>query len=207
MVNGLAWTSVGGEILQVEVNVIPGTGKLEITGNLGKVMEESAKAAITYVRSIAKELELDPMFYKDHDIHVHFPEAAIPKDGPSAGVTMATAIISALTGAPVRHDVAMTGEVTLRGRVLPIGGLKEKTMAAYRAGMHTVIVPADNEPDLQDIDPIVKANVRFVTADNMRTVMDTAIDFGRRSSNLPEDAQSPVALGTSVASVRAGITQ
>ncbi len=207
VVNGLAWTSVGGEILQVEVNVIPGTGKLEITGNLGKVMEESAKAAITYVRSIAKELELDPMFYKDHDIHVHFPEAAIPKDGPSAGVTMATAIISALTGAPVRHDVAMTGEVTLRGRVLPIGGLKEKTMAAYRAGMHTVIVPADNEPDLQDIDPIVKANVRFVTADNMRTVMDTAIDFGRRSSNLPEDAQSPVALGTSVASVRAGITQ
>ena len=167
----------------------------------------TAKAAITYVRSIAKELELDPMFYKDHDIHVHFPEAAIPKDGPSAGVTMATAIISALTGAPVRHDVAMTGEVTLRGRVLPIGGLKEKTMAAYRAGMHTVIVPADNEPDLQDIDPIVKANVRFVTADNMRTVMDTAIDFGRRSSNLPEDAQSPVALGTSVASVRAGITQ
>ena len=120
---------------------------------------------------------------------------------------MATAIIAALTGAPVRHDGAMTGEVTLRGRVLPIGGLKEKTMAAYRAGMHTVIVPADNEPDLQDIDPIVKANVRFVTADNMRTVMDTAIDFGRRSSNLPEDAQSPVALGTSVASVRAGITQ
>lgn len=207
VVNGLAWTSVGGEILQVEVNVIPGTGKLEITGNLGKVMEESAKAAITYVRSIAKDLELDPMFYKDHDIHIHFPEAAIPKDGPSAGVTMATAIISALTGAPVRHDVAMTGEVTLRGRVLPIGGLKEKTMAAYRAGMHTVIVPADNEPDLQDIDPIVKQNVHFVVAETMRTVMDTAINFGKRDSNLPENTQSPVALGASVASVGAGITQ
>ncbi|MGN1030948.1 MAG: S16 family serine protease, partial [Butyricicoccaceae bacterium] len=141
------------------------------------------------------------------DIHVHFPEAAIPKDGPSAGVTMATAIISALTGAPVRHDVAMTGEVTLRGRVLPIGGLKEKTMAAYRAGMHTVIVPADNEPDLQDIDPIVRDNVHFVIADNMRTVMDTAIDFGRRETSLSAETQAPMALSTKVASVTAGITQ
>lgn len=175
VVNGLAWTSVGGEMLQVEVNVVPGTGKLEITGNLGKVMSESAKAAVTYVRSSAKELGIDPMFYKDNDIHIHFPEAAIPKDGPSAGVTMTTAIASALTGIPVRHDVAMTGEVTLRGRVMPIGGLKEKTMAAYRAGMKTVIVPAENEPDLQDIDPIVRENVEFVTAETMKTVLDTAL--------------------------------
>lgn len=175
VVNGLAWTSVGGEMLQVEVNVIPGTGKLEITGNLGKVMEESAKAAVTCVRSSAKDLGVDPMFYKDSDIHIHFPEAAIPKDGPSAGVTMTTAIASAVTGIPVRHDVAMTGEVTLRGRVMPIGGLKEKTMAAYRAGIKTVIVPAENEPDLQDIDPIVRENVEFVTAETMKTVLDTAL--------------------------------
>ena len=175
VVNGLAWTSVGGEMLQVEVNVVPGTGKLEITGNLGKVMSESAKAAVTYVRSAAKELGIDPMFYKDNDIHIHFPEAAIPKDGPSAGVTMTTAITSALTGIPVRHDVAMTGEVTLRGRVMPIGGLKEKTMAAYRAGMKTVIVPQENEPDLQDIDPIVRENIEFVTAETMETVLKTAL--------------------------------
>lgn len=175
VVNGLAWTSVGGEMLQVEVNVIPGTGKLEITGNLGKVMEESAKAAVTYVRSSAKDLGVDPMFYKDSDIHIHFPEAAIPKDGPSAGVTMTTAIASVVTGIPVRYDVAMTGEVTLRGRVMPIGGLKEKTMAAYRAGIKTVIVPAENEPDLQDIDPIVRKNIEFVTAETMKTVLDTAL--------------------------------
>ena len=175
VVNGLAWTSVGGEMLQVEVNVIPGTGKVEITGNLGKVMEESARAAVTCVRSSARELGVDPMFYKDSDIHIHFPEAAIPKDGPSAGVTMTTAIASAVTGIPVRHDVAMTGEVTLRGRVMPIGGLKEKTMAAYRAGIKTVIVPAENEPDLQDIDPTVRKNLEFVTAETMKTVLDTAL--------------------------------
>lgn len=175
VVNGLAWTSVGGEILQVEVNAVPGTGKLEITGNLGKVMQESAKAAITCVRSSATELGIDAMFYKENDIHIHFPEAAIPKDGPSAGVTMTTAIASALSGIPVRHDVAMTGEVTLRGRVMPIGGLKEKTMAAYRAGMKIVIVPAENEPDLQDIDPVVRNNVEFVVADTMKTVLDTAL--------------------------------
>lgn len=198
VVNGLAWTSVGGEMLQVEVNVVPGTGKLEITGNLGKVMSESAKAAVTYVRSSAKELNIDAMFYKDNDIHIHFPEAAIPKDGPSAGVTMTTAIASALTGIPVRHDVAMTGEVTLRGRVMPIGGLKEKTMAAYRAGMKTVIVPAENEPDLQDIDPIVRENVTFVTAETMKTVLDTALRKNAQEtteiSQLPPDivAATPV---------------
>ncbi len=182
IVNGLAWTSVGGEMLQVEVAAVPGTGKIEITGNLGNVMTESAKAAITFVRSRAQSLRIDPMFYKEMDIHIHFPEAAVPKDGPSAGVTMATAIISALTGAPVRHDVAMTGEVTLRGRVLPIGGLKEKTMAAYRADMKTILVPKENASDLDEIEPIVKENVQFVLAETMDTVMQTAIDFSRMPS-------------------------
>ncbi|RKJ80913.1 endopeptidase La [Butyricicoccus sp. 1XD8-22] len=180
IVNGLAWTSVGGEMLQVEVAAVQGSGKIEITGNLGNVMQESAKAAVTFVRSRAKQLEIDPMFYKNVDLHIHFPEAAIPKDGPSAGVTMATAIISALTGAPVRHDVAMTGEVTLRGRVLPIGGLKEKTMAAFRAGMHTVIIPSENKPDLNEIEPIVRENLNFVPAEHMDLVMETALDLAHR---------------------------
>ena len=180
IVNGLAWTSVGGEMLEAEVAVVPGTGKIEVTGNLGTVMQESAKAAVTFVRSRAEQLNIDPMFYKNNDLHIHFPEAAIPKDGPSAGVTITTAIISALTEAPVRHDVAMTGEVTLRGRVLPIGGLREKTMAAYRAGIKTIVIPKDNESDLQDIEPIVRENVAFVLAEHMDTVMETAIDFSRR---------------------------
>ena len=180
IVNGLAWTSVGGEMLEVEVAVIPGTGKIEITGNLGTVMQESAKAAVTFVRSKAETLNIDPMFYKDNDLHIHFPEAAIPKDGPSAGVTITTALISALTGAPVRHEVAMTGEVTLRGRVLPIGGLREKTMAAYRAGIKTVCIPKDNESDLKDIVPVVRENINFVIAEHMDTVVETAIDFSRR---------------------------
>ncbi len=180
IVNGLAWTSVGGEMLQVEVAAVPGTGKIEITGNLGKVMEESAKAAVTFVRSRAEMLRIDPNFYKNTDIHIHFPEAAIPKDGPSAGITMATAIISALTGAPVRHEVAMTGEVTLRGRVMPIGGLREKTMAAYRAGIRTIIIPQDNQVDLEEVEQVVKDHVQFVIAAHMDTVMETAIDFSRR---------------------------
>ena len=180
IVNGLAWTSVGGEMLEVEAAVIPGSGKIEVTGNLGTVMQESAKAAVTFVRSRAQALAIDPMFYKENDLHIHFPEAAIPKDGPSAGVTITTALISALTGAPVRHDVAMTGEVTLRGRVLPIGGLREKTMAAYRAGIKTVVIPKDNEADLQDIEPVVRENICFVAASHMDTVLETAIDFSRR---------------------------
>lgn len=180
IVNGLAWTSVGGEMLQVEVAAVPGTGKIEITGNLGKVMEESAKAAVTFVRSRAEMLRIDLNFYKNTDIHIHFPEAAIPKDGPSAGITMATAIISALTGAPVRHEVAMTGEVTLRGRVMPIGGLREKTMAAYRAGIRTIIIPKDNQVDLEEVEQVVKDHVQFVIAAHMDTVMETAIDFSRR---------------------------
>ncbi len=180
VVNGLAWTSVGGEMLQAEAAVVPGTGKIEVTGNLGTVMQESAKAAVTYVRSRAEMLEISPNFYKEYDMHIHFPEAAIPKDGPSAGVTITTALISALTGAPVRHDVAMTGEVTLRGRVLPIGGLREKTMAAYRAGVKTVVIPKANEPDLEEIVPVVRENLRFVAAESMDTVIETALDFSRR---------------------------
>lgn len=206
IVNGLAWTNVGGEMLEVEVAVIPGTGKIEITGNLGTVMQESAKAAVTFVRSRAEELAIDPMFYKDSDLHIHFPEAAIPKDGPSAGVTITTALISALTEAPVYHHVAMTGEVTLRGRVLPIGGLREKTMAAYRAGIKTVVIPKDNEPDLQEIEPIVRENLEFVLASHMDTVMKTAIDFTRRpkpekkraSGQLTAGHTAPQPTGTSV---------
>lgn len=197
IVNGLAWTSVGGEMLQVEVAAVPGSGKIEITGNLGKVMEESAKAAVTYVRSRTALLGIDPDFYKNTDIHIHFPEAAVPKDGPSAGVTMATAIISALTGAPVRHTVAMTGEVTLRGRVMPIGGLKEKTMAAYRAGIQTILVPKANEADLEEVEQVVKDHVTFVLAETMDTVMETAIDFTHcphvhRQTEAQEHSKLPV---------------
>lgn len=192
IVNGLAWTSVGGEMLEVEVAVVPGTGKIEVTGNLGTVMQESAKAAVTFVRSKANELSIDPMFYKDNDLHIHFPEAAVPKDGPSAGVTITTALVSALTEAPVRHDVAMTGEVTLRGRVLPIGGLREKTMAAYRAGIRTVIIPKENEPDLQDIEPIVREKLQFVAAAHMDTVMETAIDFTKRPRKRKKETHGSV---------------
>ena len=201
IVNGLAWTSVGGEMLEVEVMVVPGTGKIEVTGNLGNVMQESAKAAVTFVRSRAESLSIDPMFYKDNDLHIHFPEAAVPKDGPSAGVTITTALISALTEAPVRHDVAMTGEVTLRGRVLPIGGLREKTMAAYRAGIRTVVIPKDNEVDLQDIEPVVRETLHFVPAAHMDTVMETAIDFARRPKKRRKSSRSgPVARQTGTTS-------
>lgn len=175
VVNGLAWTSVGGEILEVEVNVLPGTGKVEPTGNLGEVMQESCHSAVSYIRSASERLGIAPDFYQNKDIHIHFPEAATPKDGPSAGVTITTAIVSALTGIPVRGDVAMTGEVTLRGRVLAIGGLREKTMAAYRAGMKTVIIPAENEKDLEDIDPTVRAALHFVTAEQVDTVLAEAL--------------------------------
>lgn len=196
IVNGLAWTSVGGEMLEVEVAVVPGTGKIEVTGNLGTVMQESAKAAVTFVRSRAKELSIDPMFYKENDLHIHFPEAAVPKDGPSAGVTITTALISALTEAPVRHDVAMTGEVTLRGRVLRIGGLREKTMAAYRAGIKTVVIPQDNASDLQEIEPVVRESLRFVPVVHMDTVMETAIDFARRPEKRGKTARGAVPLRT-----------
>ncbi len=175
LVRGLAWTSVGGEILDVEVAVVEGSGKLQLTGNLGDVMKESAQAALTYIRSRAKMLGIDPDFYKDKDIHVHFPEGAVPKDGPSAGITMTIALISALTGDPVRPDVAMTGEITLRGRVLAIGGLREKTMAALRSGVKTVIIPADNEADLAKIDQTVRAKLQFVPTDHVDKVLDVAL--------------------------------
>ncbi len=175
LVHGLAWTRVGGEILDAEVGVVEGTGKLELTGNLGNVMKESAKAALTYIRSRAAELGIEADFYKTKDIHIHFPEGAVPKDGPSAGVTITTGLVSALSGIPVRQDVAMTGEITLRGRVLPIGGLREKTMAALRAGIHTVIIPADNEPDLAQIDPAVRQALNFITVSRVEAVLDAAL--------------------------------
>ena len=175
VVNGLAWTQVGGTLLPVEVNVMEGSGKLELTGNLGDVMQESCKAAFSCLRSRAAELGIEPEFYKTKDVHVHFPEGAVPKDGPSAGVTITTALLSALTNRPVRHDVAMTGEVTLRGRVMPIGGLREKTMAALRAGVRTVILPKENEKDLDEIDPAVREKLRFVTAETVDAVFAEAL--------------------------------
>lgn len=175
LVRGLAWTQVGGEVLDVEVAVVPGTGKLELTGNLGDVMKESAKAAITYIRSRAATLGIDPDFYTTKDIHIHFPEGAVPKDGPSAGVTICVALVSALTGIPARRDIAMTGEITLRGRILPIGGLREKTMAALRNGVNTVIIPADNEADLKEIDPLVRKALNFVTTDHVDKILDVAL--------------------------------
>ena len=175
LVTGLAWTSVGGETLEVEVNVMDGTGKLELTGNLGDVMKESAHAALSYIRANAPQLSVAPDFYKTKDIHVHFPEGAVPKDGPSAGVTVCTAMISALTNTPVRRDVAMTGEISLRGRVMQIGGLKEKTMAALRHGISTVIIPYDNLPDLEQIDQTVRNSLKFVAARSIDTVLETAL--------------------------------
>ena len=185
LVRGLAWTQVGGEVLDVEAAVVPGTGKLELTGNLGDVMKESARAAITYIRSRSTMLGIDPEFYKNRDIHIHFPEGAVPKDGPSAGITMTIALISALTGTPVRRDVAMTGEVTLRGRVLPIGGLREKTMGALRAGVKTVIIPKDNEVDLENIDQTVRSKLSFVTAENVDDILDVALVRKSNETALP----------------------
>ena len=176
LVTGLAWTSVGGEVLEVEVNVMDGSGKLELTGNLGDVMKESVHAAMSYIRANAEKLGVATDFYKTKDIHVHFPEGAVPKDGPSAGVTVCTAMVSALTGVSVRRDVAMTGEISIRGRVLAIGGLKEKTMAALRHGVHTVIIPKANEKDLAEIDQTVRKALNFVTAETVDTVLDTALN-------------------------------
>lgn len=174
-VTGLAWTSVGGVTMPLEVLVMNGTGKLELTGSLGDVMTESGKIAVSLARSLADKYGIDPEFYKNKDLHIHAPEGAVPKDGPSAGVTMTTALISALSGIPVKREVAMTGEITLHGKVLPIGGLREKSMAAYKAGIKTVIMPFENKPDLEDVDEVVKENVRFVPAKNIETVLDNAL--------------------------------
>ncbi len=172
---GLAWTSVGGETLSIEVNVMPGTGKVELTGKLGDVMKESAMAAISYIRANSKKLGIKDDFHKQSDIHIHVPEGAVPKDGPSAGITMATAVISALTESPVRNDIAMTGEITLRGRVLPIGGLKEKSLAAYRAGITDIIIPEKNTPDIDDVPQEVRKKLNFIPVSDMDTVLQNAL--------------------------------
>ena len=177
VVNGLAWTEVGGDVLEVEVNVMDGSGKLELTGNLGDVMKESVQAALSCLRSRAAALGIDPEFHKNKDIHVHFPEGAVPKDGPSAGIAIATALLSALTGRKIHAELAMTGEITLRGRVLPIGGLKEKTMAALRNGIKTVIIPKDNMRDLEEIDQTVRKALRFVPVSVIDEVLAEAICY------------------------------
>lgn len=193
VVNGLAWTAVGGELMPVEVAVMDGTGKIELTGSLGDVMKESARTAISCVRAHAKALEIDSDFYKKYDIHIHVPEGAVPKDGPSAGVTMATAVVSALKGIPVRSDVAMTGEITLRGRVLPIGGLREKAMAAYRNGIRTVLIPKENEPNLYEVDEQVKKKVRFLPQDEVTGVLRAALRWPAGSSKPVEFPHGEVA--------------
>ena len=180
-VNGLAWTKVGGEIMQIEASILEGTGKIELTGSLGDVMKESAKIAVSFVRSRANELGIDPTFYKDKDIHIHAPEGAVPKDGPSAGVTMTTALVSALTNRPVKPDVAMTGEISLRGNVLAIGGLKEKSMAAYKNKMKTVLIPQDNVPDLEKVDEVVKKNIEFIPVSTLDEVLNLALTKPKKS--------------------------
>ena len=190
LVTGLAWTSVGGETLEVEVNVMEGSGKLELTGNLGDVMKESAHAALSYIRANAQKLGIASDFYKTKDIHVHFPEGAVPKDGPSAGVTVTTAMVSALTDTPVRRDVAMTGEISLRGRVMQIGGLKEKTMAALRHGISTVIIPQDNVKDLEEIDQTVRSRLNFVSVRHVEAVLETAL-VPRHAVDTPVLADMP----------------
>ena len=180
IVRGLAWTQFGGETLSIEVNTMEGTGKFELTGNMGKVMQESAKAAMSYIRSQCSRLNAEDTFYKDKDIHIHIPEGAIPKDGPSAGVTMALAMLSALTNAKIRNDVAMTGEITLRGRVLPIGGLKEKILAGKKAGIVKIILPKQNERDLKEIEQEIKQGLEFVLAETMEDVITNALAEGEK---------------------------
>lgn len=203
VVNGLAWTSVGGVLMPLEVLILEGKGTIETTGSLGDVMKESAKLAVSYARSIADKYNIAPDFYKNKDIHIHAPEGAVPKDGPSAGVTMATALVSALSGIPVRCDVAMTGEITLHGKVLPIGGLREKTMAAYKAGIHTVIIPSANKGDLDEVDDAVKASTEFIFASNLEDVLNAAL-FKKKDDNIQSDLIIPPdeSIGNQTISVR-----
>lgn len=175
IVRGLAWTVVGGDTLQIEVNVMDGKGEIELTGQLGDVMKESARAGISYIRSLEGSYKIDPVYFKEHDIHIHIPEGAVPKDGPSAGITMALAVYSAITNRKVKHDVAMTGEITLRGRVLQIGGLKEKIIAAKTAGMKTVLVPKDNKPDIEEMEEEIKEGLNIIFVDSMKKVMEYAL--------------------------------
>lgn len=207
VVNGLAWTSVGGEMLQVEVAVLDGSGKLELTGKLGDVMKESAQAAVSFLRAHADSYGLSRTFYKDKDIHIHVPEGAVPKDGPSAGITICTALLSALSGVEVKHDVAMTGEITLRGRVLPIGGLREKTMAAYRNRIKTVMIPAANLPDLEEVDSVVKENITFIPVKSVEEVFPIAlcrVPEGKAAEN--EEKVTAALLADSKAGARVPVT-
>ena len=209
LVTGLAWTSVGGETLEVECNVVDGSGKLNLTGNLGDVMKESVQAAMSYIRSRTQVLGIPEDFYKIKDIHVHFPEGAVPKDGPSAGITVCTAMVSALTGAPVRRDIAMTGEISIRGRVLPIGGLKEKTMAALRHGVKTVIIPAANEKDLEEIDQTVRKALNFILVDHVDAVIDAALVLpaSENTSMQSKNRKPPVAVPHEAPKPKTGIRQ
>ena len=209
LVTGLAWTSVGGETLEVECNVVDGSGKLNLTGNLGDVMKESVQAAMSYIRSRTQVLGIPEDFYKTKDIHVHFPEGAVPKDGPSAGITVCTAMVSALTGAPVRRDIAMTGEISIRGRVLPIGGLKEKTMAALRHGVKTVIIPAANEKDLEEIDQTVRKALNFILVDHVDAVIDAALVLpaSEESPKQSKNRKPPVAVPHDAPKPKTGIRQ
>ena len=185
-VNGLAWTSVGGTLMPLEVLSVDGKGAVELTGSLGEVMKESAKIAVSYARSVADMYGIDKDFHTKRDIHIHAPEGAVPKDGPSAGVTLATGIISELSGIPVRSDVAMTGEITLRGKVLAIGGLREKTMAAYKAGIRTIIIPMANKPDLEEVDDKVKEAIEFVFAETIEDVLSVALTLSQpRKAAIP----------------------
>ncbi len=191
VVNGLAWTSVGGETMELEAIVLPGTGKVQTTGSLGNVMTESAQIAVSLVRSFAEKYGIDPDFYKKNDIHIHAPEGAVPKDGPSAGVTMTTCLVSALSGFPVRADVAMTGEITLHGRVLPIGGLREKSMAAYRRKLKTVFIPWENKKDLEEVDTVVKENIEFIPVQRVEEILDRVLIRPKESLPVPQKPQRP----------------
>lgn len=173
---GMAWTQVGGDTLFIETSLVPGTGAIQLTGQLGDVMQESAKTAITYIRSIAGDYNIEKDFYKKYDLHVHVPEGAVPKDGPSAGVTIFTSVMSALTGRPVKKDVAMTGEITLRGKVLPVGGIKEKVLAAHRAGIRTILLPADNKADIDDIPQSVRKQLKFILLEKAVETLQYALE-------------------------------